>query len=352
MNKIICGDVIQLLQTLDSESVQCVVTSPPYWGLRDYGMPGQIGLEEAPEEFVAKMVEVFQEVKRVLRNDGTLWLNLGDSYVGGGRGGADHAGDKQRTNVGTLNISPTGRVEGLKPKDLCGIPWRVALALQADGWYLRSDIIWHKPNPMPESVTDRPTKSHEYLFLLSKSQSYFYDAEAIKEDAVTDEDRPNGVERDRVYGYNSKQKQIKRPGKNSRENQNRDPNHSEERKVRSPAGWKTGPGSHGSIHADGREKETSWATISPEKRNKRTVWTIATSPYRDAHFATFPEALVIPCILAGSPEGGVIMDPFSGAGTTCMVAKKLGRRYIGIELNSKYVDMSERRIETECGTLI
>jgi DNA modification methylase len=299
------GDVLARLAELPSASAHCCVTSPPYWGLRDYGMPGQIGLEGTPEEFVGKMVEVFREVRRVLRGDGTLWLNVGDSYsnatVGqrdGGNLGDWKSGGRREPNV---SEPTTLRVSSLPPKNLVGIPWRLAFALQADGWYLRSDIIWAKPNPMPESVTDRPTKSHEYLFLLSKSERYYYDAEAIRE--------PN------TEGT------IKR--------------------------LSSGPfqpiGAHGTKASISRS-DAGGERGEANGRNKRTVWTIATEGFSEAHFATFPTALVRPCVLAGCPHGGTVLDPFSGAGTTGLVAVRYGRNYIGIELNPEYAEMSERRI--------
>lgn len=396
INTIIQGDVIEVLKTLESESVQCVITSPPYWGLRDYfgcdcgtkryfdsqgdGTGGamnyrkgsplldcvkcngtgrlqnaeiQIGLEKTPEEYVSKMVSVFAEVRRVLRKDGVMFLNLGDSYAGSCGNGYKQTKDAEnRTNAGGNDESLrkiTGRSDGaLKPKDLCGIPWRVAFALQANGWWLRQDIIWAKPNPMPESVTDRCTKSHEYIFLLTKSASYYYDAEAISEPAMPEHFsrykysfndgakessgggrpdgasntagmkklRPHGIVRNRELGYDSKENAMR--GKNN-------------------------------LNLEGKAESD---LDSPEAiRNKRSVWTITTKPFSDAHFAVFPEEIPLNCIKAGSKEGDLILDPFSGAGTTCMVAKKLNRRYIGIELNEKYCQMARDRIETECGTL-
>jgi len=256
---------------LAAGSVQCVVTSPPYWGLRDYGIQEQLGLEAIPEGYVAALVDVFREVWRVLRDDGTLWLNLGDCYnaYNGGSGPSsriDHPLNERNRQKPSV---PTGfglRNKGLKPKDLVGIPWRVAFALQADGWYLRSDIIWAKPNPMPESVTDRPTKAHEYIFLLTKSERYVYDAEAIKEEGVV------------------------------------------------------------------------WYS-----RNRRSVWVIPSQPYPEAHFATFPEALVEPCVLAGSPEGARVLDPFAGSGTVGQVCHRLGRRFVGLELSPAYCRLAYAR---------
>lgn len=360
---IINGDCRDVLKTLPDESVHTCVTSPPYWGLRDYQVDGQIGLEKTIDEYVSEMVEVFREVRRVLRSDGTLWLNLGDSYASGGRT-TWNASDNKGQDV--LNGMPRpAQPDGLKPKDLCGIPWRVAFALQADGWYLRQDIIWAKPNPMPESVADRCTKSHEYIFLLTKSARYFYDAEAVKEEGVSERERgrPNGSPTFGKFGHN-----------------------------------------------------TSCGTSDSATRNKRSVWNVATAPFSEAHFATFPPALIEPCIKAGTSERGccaqcgapwereisrgvtsrqvdpsdldrygtgetgvhrkvgsayqkwlnenpkqttgfrptckcdasavpcTVLDPFCGAGTTGLVADRLQRNSILIELNPKYATMAENRI--------
>lgn len=295
------------LKMLDDNSVDCCITSPPYWGLRDYGVDGQIGLEQTPDEYVEQMVNVFREVKRALKPEGTLWLNLGDSYAGSMKGiGADgqsYAGQKQATNKGSVGIyqdkPPKANEIGLKPKDLVGIPWRVAFALQADGWYLRQDIIWHKPNPMPESVTDRCTKAHEYIFLLSKSQTYYFDHDAIKENALTKPVKRNKHEE----GYQADYSKGDRFSKGERV-----------------------------YGADG-------------KRNKRSVWKVATKPFKEAHFATFPEKLIEPCVLAGCPEGGTVLDPFMGAGTTAVVAWKNNRNYLGFELNPEYVLIATKRLE-------
>ena len=358
------GDCLRSLRAMPAESVQTCITSPPYWGLRDYGDPGQLGLEPTPEQYVANMVEVFAEVRRVLRDDGTCWLNLGDSYNGsGGVGGPG----KSHTNQGSVE-RPDNRAgwSGLKPKDLVGIPWRVAFALQADGWYLRSDIIWAKPNPMPESVTDRPTKAHEYLFLLSKSPRYFYDADAIREGASE-----IGIAR-------------------------------EGRARTTPA--------HSPPGAQPNRRESSNGEWLTAVRNKRTVWTVATQPFKGAHFAVFPPKLIEPCVLAGSPPkrcgecgapwervtertaatvlhpgsdyndkagrndghrgelvgaahktlgwqptcehnddtgSAVVLDPFSGSGTTGMVALRHDRSYIGLELSSEYAAMSRNRIRDD-----
>lgn len=365
IDAILQGDVRSCLKQIEDESVQCCITSPPYWGLRDYGCDGQIGLEPTPEAYVADLVDVFHEVKRVLRNDGTFWLNLGDSYAGSGKGmTADGQQDPKQPKLKGMKSDVPEVPAGLKPKDLVGIPWLVAFALRADGWYLRSDIIWSKPNPMPESVTDRCTKSHEYIFMLAKSERYYYDAEAIKENGAGRLDRghaPKG--------------QI---GKH---------------------GWQSEP-------LDG-----------PNGRNKRDVWTVATQPCAEAHFATFPPKLIEPMILAGTSEKGccpkcgkpwerivehtnailelsdtallkrsmglatqtggkqvmpassktlgwqptcdcgcdpvpcTILDPFMGSGTTAIQAVRLHRHYLGCELNPEYVKMAERRIAEMVGPL-
>jgi DNA modification methylase len=266
------GDCLEVLRTLPAASVQCCVTSPPYFGLRDYGHGGQIGLEPTPDEYVAKLTNVFRWVRRALVDDGTLWLNLGDSYASNGNGSSPSAtsklGSKYRDGCPYVE---TRVPEGLKQKDMMGIPWRVAFALQADGWYLRSDIIWHKPNSMPESVTDRPTRAHEYLFLLAKSRRYYYDAAAISE-PVTGHRAEDGL------------------------------------------------------------------------RNRRSVWTVTTQQFSGAHFATFPPDLIEPCIKAGCPVGGTVLDPFGGAGTTGLVADRLQRNALLIELNPEYAEMARNRI--------
>jgi DNA modification methylase len=341
------GDCRDVLRSLPDGFVHCCVTSPPYFGLRDYGtaqwegggadcdhkqksggergsllqggdqrgrseyayrdtcrkcgasrIDQQLGLEQTPDEYVAQMVSVFREVRRVLRDDGTLWLNLGDSYAGGGFGG--HPDNKAAQGAMGRSVNKGGT---LKPKDLIGIPWRVAFALQADGWWLRQDIIWHKPNPMPESVRDRCTKSHEYIFLLSKSAKYWYDADAVMEDAV----RPGDVQT--FGGQKALTNDI--PASDPR--------------------YRNGHEQWGRTHIQG------------DKRNRRSVWTISTNPYKDAHFATFPPKLIEPCILAGCPEGGTVLDPFVGSGTTVMVANQLKRKAIGIDLNIEYLELAGKR---------
>lgn len=314
------GDSLQILKTLEAESVHTCVTSPPYWGLRDYGVEGQLGLEFTPEEFVEKLVAVFSEVKRVLRKDGTLWVNMGDSYATDVKGGRfKHAiGHKQTSNKGSKIESAMKLNHGLKPKDLCGIPWRVAFALQADGWYLRSDIIWSKPNPMPESCQDRPTKAHEYIFLLSRSEQYYYDIEAIKEPAI----------------YQSEDTW--------------------------PAGWATGADHSAMGHNieknrrkdepkgsfNGKHGDDAFRAIR-DMKNKRSVWEVPTFGFSEAHFATFPPKLIEPCILAGAPRGGIVLDPFFGSGTTGLVALQNARKFIGIELNQEYIKLAEKRLRRE-----
>jgi DNA modification methylase len=358
--RIIPGDCIAGLRTLPDATVNCCVTSPPYWGLRDYGHDGQIGLEETPDAYVARMVEVFREVRRVLRDDGTCWVNLGDSYSGNAQSGGKNAND----GGPAVRVSgvPTKRGDGIKPKDLVGIPWRVAFALQADGWWLRQDIIWHKPNPMPESVRDRCTKAHEYVFLLTKSDRYYYDAEAIKESATS-----------------------------------------------SSEGMRFGGNKYGDDKSDFHATKSGNVSKEYEKANKRSVWKISTKPYSGAHFAVMPADLVEPCIKAGCPDQccpvcgaayeritqrdrfatrpgkvtkttgdalvdgnrdpqrhittvstlgwapacdcaasvampGTVLDPFAGSGTTLAVAAELGRNAIGCELNPDYIELAERRI--------
>jgi len=362
------GDCLETLKTIDAGSVQCVVTSPPYYGLRDYGTakweggdPGcdhqdkrtwkggrgaksekqvtnqgtqvyyfqgkceicgavridnQIGLEESPEAYVQKLVAVFCEVRHVLSDDGTLWLNLGDSYATGGtrQGDSGEMASRAVSKHRAMGYRPTA--EGCKPKDMIGIPWMVAFALRADGWYLRSDIIWHKPNPMPESVTDRPTKSHEHIFLFSKSATYFYDAEAIKEPA----------------SYNTHAR-VSRARLDHKSAQSEKVNGIRPRKV--------------AESGSGIKSNTSFEAALVnlvDSRNKRDVWTVNSHPYREAHFATFPPKLIEPCILAGSRVGDIVLDPFNGSGTTGAVAIKHHRSYIGCELNPDYIRLTNKRL--------
>jgi DNA modification methylase len=333
MIQILQGDCREVLKTLPDCSVHCCVTSPPYFGLRDYGCAGQIGLESTPDAYVAELVAVFREVRRVLRDDGTLWLNLGDSYNG-------YMANQRGTGLETERqparkyIEPGAglRFGGLKNKDLIGIPWRVAFALQADGWYLRQDIIWHKPNPMPESVTDRCTKAHEYIFLLAKSPRYYYDASAVAEQVA-----PASIERlsqpnleaqagsSRVPGKtNGNMKAVGRGGRNAFRGQGHFRN-----------------GENGPANRDGRDMREVGA--GEDKRNRRSVWTVTTKPYREAHFATFPPDLIQPCIRAGCPAGGTVLDPFGGSGTTGEVAASEGRKAILIELNPQYVKLAQGR---------
>jgi DNA modification methylase len=300
---IIFGDCRETMRqwAKDGIKAQTCVTSPPYYGLRDYGHDGQIGLEETPEEYIKAMVEVFRCVWNVLEDNGTLWLNIGDSYYNY-RPGKGQALVKQSVSNTNQDLPETcarrgNKLDGLKEKDLIGIPWMLAFALRADGWYLRQDIIWHKPNPMPESVQDRCTKAHEYIFLMSKSLKYYYDIESIKEKAHTTDST----------------------------NRNRD----ESRLNNTP----------------GRKRMAGLTTNHYEMKNKRSVWTVTTKPYTGAHFATFPTDLIEPCIKAGCPEGGVVLDPFMGSGTTAYVAALNGRKYLGCELNPDYKPLQDERIK-------
>jgi DNA modification methylase len=298
---------------MPQSAYQCCVTSPPYYGLRDYGHAGQIGLESSPDEYVARMVDVFREVRRVLRDDGTLWLNIGDSYAGHNAEGFRPGNESK--NGGASNKNGAGRIPGHKPKDLLGIPWQLAFALRADGWFLRSDIIWHKPNPMPESVTDRPTSAHEHVFLLTKSARYFYDAEAIKEQpsegsAASYRAALENPRADREYQHDS----ANRMGKRSANRAWSDP-------------------------------ETLKRLL--DGRNARNVWTIATQPYSGAHFATMPPDLAERCIKAGTRPGDHVLDPFGGAGTTGLVADRLGRNATLCELNPAYAALARERIAAD-----
>ena len=298
------GDAVKVLQGCKTQQFNTCITSPPYYGQRDYGVEGQIGREETPEEFVENLVAVFREVRRVLRDDGTVWLNLGDSYSGSGKGrnkdgSRTSLNDKQSTNRGAVAGKLVKTKVDLPRKNLIGIPWRVAFALQADGWYLRQDIIWHKPNPMPEPVKDRCVTAHEYIFLLSKNENYHFDAAAIREPAQ------NWGMRDRSKGK-----------------------------------YTSGDGSHGQNPHSGLKD----CDYSKTGRNKRGVWTIAPKPFKGAHFATFPPEVVLPCVLAGAPAGGWVLDPFAGSGTTGMVASQQGRKSVMIDLNPEYKLLQAQRI--------
>lgn len=305
-HRILVGDCIDMMRTLSDKSVHTCVTSPPYFGLRDYGVDGQIGLEETPGEFIARLVEVFREVRRVLRDDGTAWVNMGDSYASDSKWGGSTGGKHVKALHGEGSIGRTRTRTGLPDKNLMGMPWRLAFALQDDGWILRQDIIWHKPNPMPESTRDRCTKAHEYIFLLSKSRRYRCDMEAIREQAVG--------------GQSESAMQFGRDGASA--------DH-------------VIPGQSFAQHRQDRERATD---ASGETRNKRSVWAVPTQGFKGAHFATFPPDLIRPCILAGAPRGGIVLDPFGGAGTTAVVAMQEGRKSVLCELNPDYAAMAERRI--------
>ncbi len=299
-----CRDSMRIWAQRNVKAQMCV-TSPPYFGLRDYGHPGQIGLEQTPDEYISAMVEVFRCVRDVLADDGTLWLNIGDSYANNGVSDLSKVGGftgaRIRANAkGIMDSRPRKIPAGLKQKDLIGIPWMLAFALRADGWYLRQDIIWHKPNPMPESVRDRCTKAHEYIFLLSKSERYYFDSEAMKEPVAA-----------------STVSRLSQDVKNQR----------------------------GSDRVPGKTNGPMKAVGNSETRNRRSVWTVATRPYKGAHFATFPPALIEPCILAGSRPGDVVLDPFMGSGTTAAVALKHNRTYLGCEINPNYKTLQDERIK-------
>lgn len=338
--RILQGDCRDVLKTLPDESVHCVVTSPPYWGLRDYGVPGQIGLEETPWEFLESMAAVFSEVRRVLRSDGTAWVNMGDCYANDGKWGGATGGKHANYLHGQASrIGREKRRTGLKPKDLVGMPWRLAFALQEAGWYLRSDIVWAKPNPMPESITDRPTKAHEYIFLLAKAERYYYDHTAILEPLLSGpSDLKKMVEaQERIGG---KHKDLDDPlAKASAAT-----NIGKKRSVGSKPAARAALDARGHRYASLAQAADASEDGTLTGRNKRSVWNVATAPYSGAHFATFPPALILPCILAGCPEGGTVLDPFGGAGTTGLVADRHGRDAILIELNPEYAEMARRRI--------
>jgi len=352
MNKVFFGDCRDVMRCLidDGVKVQMCVTSPPYWNLRDYGHPWQLGLEGTPEEFIANMVEVFTLVRELLSDDGTLWLNMGDSYAGGGRGGnptEESSGLKggqasQKASMVKRRMTTSRRrdnepiqrsdvrIDGLKQKDLVGMPWLLAFALRASGWWLRQDIIWSKPNPMPESVRDRCTKAHEYLFLLAKSERYLCDMDTIREGRTSDEDAVTFHGNCYVAGETDNATLGKRAAIGNR-------------RIKVPGGWDRDEGSHGTIHRNGRTSSEYQEAETKAGRNKRSVWTIATQPYKEAHFATFPRALIEPCIIAGSRPGDIVLDPFFGSGTTGEVAQNLGRQWIGIEINEAYAPLQKAR---------
>ena len=317
LNKLYIGNALDILPLILENSIQTIITSPPYYKLRDYEMEDQLGQEDTVEEYIEKLVKILKQAKRVLKKDGTLWLNLGDCYAGSGKNrnadGIDYGinpkyKDSKHTARRQGLIKKTPLSGYLKPKDLIGVPWRVAFALQDDGWYLRQDIIWNKPNVMPEAVKDRCVKSHEYIFLLSKNKNYYFDYKAIQEKSVTFENRPPAIIRNREYEYKSKLNAM-----NSKYNLRRDDN----------------------------RKDSSYDIT---KRNKRDVWTVNTRPYTGAHFAAFPIELIIPCILAGSKEGDTILDPFFGSGTTAEAATHLNRNWIGIEINPEYKNLYKERL--------
>ena len=334
MGQIYCADALEGLKKIKDKSVSCCVTSPPYYGLRDYGIAGQIGLEPTPEEYISRLVGVFHEVWRILQDDGTLWINIGDSYYHTQSNNGGYS--EKSTLAGFTNPNTKGRIanecgktvrlnmQGLKPKDLIGIPWMLAFALRADGWYLRQDIIWNKPNPMPESVTDRCTKSHEYIFLFSKSPHYYFDAEAIAEPVAKStvvrlkQDVKGQAGSERVPGKANGPMKAAAPRYGGKK-------YSEDPDIF----FRTKSGNAYEFH---------------QKRNKRDVWTVSTKPFKEAYFATFPPDLILPCILAGSQKGGTVLDPFLGSGTTAVVAKANGRDYIGIDCNPVYCKMAETRL--------
>ena len=374
------GDALAVLRALPDESVQCCVTSPPYWGLRDYGVQGQIGLESSPAEHVERLMAVFAEVRRVLRDDGTLWVNYGDTYSFSADKRTWTPHGKQASNTASLHLGAR-KAEGLPGKNLLGLPWRLAFALQDDGWYLRSDIIWHKPNPMPESVKDRPTRSHEYLFLLSKRAKYYYDHEAVREPAAAlrEDDYYMGPRSSRMPGtadFKGNRPKLQSPQALSfaravtepdRPGQTR-PQHRPDRNPRpgiDTRGGNQGTGGipvvgkgnartfRGGMYTGGASFDNSAAMERDSHgnapnltytRNPRDVWTVPTHPCPDAHFATFPPALIEPCIKAGTRPGDLVLDPFMGSGTTGMVARRLGRRWLGIEINPAYCELALKRI--------
>lgn len=366
VNKIYHGHVNQVLKTFPNQFFNTIITSPPYWNLRDYKVEptawpeityflfGQeiiipamtccLGLEQTPKEFVGHMVYIMREARRVLKDDGTVWMNMGDSY-------AAPPADRTPEQCNGKSSVITGKnqlagakiankiVDGLKLKDMAGIPWMLAFALREDGWYLRQDIIWHKPNAMPESMKDRCTKSHEYIFLLSKSEKYYYDYEAIKEDRVQDEDANTF----RGGSYTENDTKNDTIGKRKKTG-------NKKVKIKSPGGWDTSEGSHGNIHKNGRDEPKYNDKEDDGRRNKRSVWIVPTFGFKKAHFATFPPKLIVPCVKAGCPVGGTVLDLFMGSGTTAIVSGKLGRKWVGIDLSETYIeDIANPRINKELG---
>lgn len=382
VNIILHGDALTRLRDLPDNSIDCCVTSPPYYMLREYNVAGQLGQESTPEKFISNLVDVFREVKRVLKPQGTCWVNIGDSYSAKQK---NRAKDKFKGNDISMPYAPKKTGAGIKYKDLMGMPWALAFALRDDGWWLRQDIIWNKPNPMPESCNDRCTKSHEYIFLLSKSSRYYYDQKAIATPYADKTYTTFGNENKAGYGDGT--------GLIASENWAQRAPVRKPKQWKTPDGWDTGPGAHGTIHRNGREKgkpykehknlqrddknhsfhEASKAAklgdihsaygdghsgnkdangdlIGDGLANKRSVWTVATKSFKEAHFATFPEELIVDCIKAGCPIDGIVLDPFFGAGTTGLVACKLQRNYIGIELNEKYInEIAQPRLDRELG---
>lgn len=334
-HRILVGDCIEMMRTLPDQSVHTCITSPPYFGLRDYGVDGQIGLEASPREFIDSLVAVFREVRRVLRNDGTCWVNMGDSYAGARSSGSGKIVQSRRRDNAPIPRSDIA-VAGFKPKDMMGMPWRLAFALQDDGWYLRQDIIWHKPNPMPESARDRCTKAHEYLFLLSKARRYYFNQDPIREacspntHARLSQDVQNQIGSARANGGAKTNGNMKAVARKT-----------------NGVGW--GHGTDSEQRQRGRVKDNasmdSALAIMPSERNKRSVWTVATNGFKGAHFATFPPDLIRPCVLAGSPRGGLVLDPFGGAGTTALVAMQEGRQSVICELNPEYAALARQRLD-------
>lgn len=354
LNQIYQGDILQVLKTWPDSFVQCVVTSPPYWGLRDYGVEGQIGLEKTPEEYVSKIVNVFREIRRILTTDGILWINLGDSYASHGKNRSPEQAVAKSTLCNLRGqrsiLKQQSKLGGkLKPKDLVGIPWRVALALQSDGWYLRSDVIWSKPNPMPESVQDRPTKAHEYIFLLTKSNRYFYDAASIREPMKLSSLQRLSQDIDDQFGSDRANGGTKTNGRMKAVTRKDLPETQKKLGL-----FRDKQRGHSRRHAGFNER---WDSMTREEQmalgsNRRSVWNIPTEGIPEAHFATFPEDIPMLCIKSGSRESDIVLDPFLGSGTVAVVAKRLKRRWVGIELNPAYIEIANRRISYEPEALL